>query len=102
MTIGKWEIFAREMALETVRNNTILEDIHAGKRLPKKYMKGYSRITEEEMRQLMLKVEKNISHFLYTLIERDKYNNKQWLETIKRAWFGRLGISWDNPTLNKE
>ena len=57
---------AIEMTHHCVRNNTILEDIHAGKSLPDKYMEGYSRITDEEMKQLMQEIISNIHslHFL--------------------------------------
>ena len=59
---------AIEMTHHCVRNNTILEDIHAGKSLPDKYMEGYSRITDEEMKQLMQEIISNIETCLETPI----------------------------------
>ena len=59
---------AREMTHHCVRNNTILEDIHAGKSLPDKYMEGYSRISEEEMKLLMQEIISNIETCLQTPI----------------------------------
>jgi hypothetical protein len=36
--------------------DSLLEDIHSGKPLPKKYQKGYSRISQNEMKQLMIEM----------------------------------------------
>tara|TARA_R110000824_G_scaffold135548_1_gene298825 strand:- start:4255 stop:4533 length:279 start_codon:yes stop_codon:yes gene_type:complete len=55
---------AIELTHNCVRNYTILEDIHAGKTLPDKYMKGYSRITQKEMKILMEGVITNIKNHL--------------------------------------
>tara|TARA_R110002020_G_scaffold337498_1_gene552961 strand:+ start:14 stop:280 length:267 start_codon:yes stop_codon:yes gene_type:complete len=59
---------AKEMTHHCVRNNTILEDIHAGKSLPDEYMEGYSRISQEEMKQLMQEIISNIETCLQTPI----------------------------------
>jgi hypothetical protein len=36
--------------------NTFLEDLHAGKSLPEKYLRGYSRISDAEMKKLMIEI----------------------------------------------
>jgi len=55
---------AIELAHRCVRNYTVLEDIHAGIKLPDKYMEGYSRITQEEMKALMEDIIINIKNCL--------------------------------------
>ena len=57
---------AREMTHHCVRNNTILEDIHAGKELPEEYKEGYSRISQEEMKELMQEIISNVESCLAT------------------------------------
>ena len=59
---------AKEMTHHCVRWNTILEDIHAGKELPDEYKEGYSRISQEEMKQLMQEIISNIETCLQTPI----------------------------------
>ena len=55
---------AIELAHNAVRNNTILEDIHCGNSLPDKYMEGYSRITDKEMKELMEGIIGNLLYYL--------------------------------------
>jgi len=96
--VGKWRVWARQIAYEAVRNNTILEELHAGKMLPKKYLGyEYSRITEKEMRELMLAVEENIKNCLWVYFGVKKSKEKEFLRAIRNAHFGEYGISWDIP-----
>ena len=55
---------AIELAHNCVRNNTILEDIHAGEELPEKYKNGFSMISQEEMKELMEQVIANLLYYL--------------------------------------
>jgi hypothetical protein len=59
--------FAKLMVRDCFRN-TILEDYHAGKELPKKY-KEYSRITDLEMRFLMREAVDNMYLYLSAVID---------------------------------
>lgn len=108
----KEKIYARWMTLACVRNSSI-ENIHAGKALPKKYLKGYSRITESEMRELMLEVEYKIKHCLhkirtlskfgltYSFDNKEMITEEKFIKAMREALFGKFGVSWDDPTLSK-
>jgi hypothetical protein len=57
------EGWAKVLAYLCVRNNTIIEDIHAGESMPDKYYADgamYSRITGEEMKKFMMEVTANL------------------------------------------
>ena len=84
--ISKYAAFARHITRHSVRD--VLEDIHSE-----------GRISENEMRELMLEVEFQISHELQIFEERK--DNKEYVDSLKKAWFGEYGISWDNPKLDK-
>jgi hypothetical protein len=101
--------FARFLADSCIRNNTSIENIHAGKSLPNKYLKGYSRITEKEMHNLMLQIAHNLTITLQQFIvctdeERafGAYSDEEFSKHLKKIYFGKYGVSWDNPTLNKK
>lgn len=110
MKLSKYKIWARLLARDTVRN-TYLEDLHGGTFPSSKkgdysdvYVispygkipwKKLSRISDEEMRKLMLEVEENIRKGLWVYDRRRK--DKQLLKQITEAFFGEWGISWDIP-----
>lgn len=93
--ISKYRIMARQIALEAVRD-TFLEDLHAGQELPKKYRDDkYSRITDDEMRKLMLEVEEKLRICLWAW-DKKKWRKKS-LPVAQQVFFGKVGISWDRP-----
>ena len=70
---------AVELAHQCVRNNTILEDIHAGEELPEKYKEGYSRISQREMKTLMEDIIKNLLlHFKHPEKIALHYYSQMW------------------------
>jgi hypothetical protein len=85
---SKFRIMARQIALEAVRN-TYLEDLHAE-----------GKISDQEMRRLMLEVENNLRIGLWYWDR--KRNDPNTLKLVEKALFGKYGISWDNPTLSKK
>ena len=58
-----------------------------------------SRISDEEMRKLMLEIEENLRLSLWYWVGRGKHKDKKILEAVEKALFGEDGISWDNPKL---
>lgn len=106
----KHKIWGRLIANEAVRN-TYLEELHGGT-TPSTKTGDYSdvkvvtpygeipwvrlsRISDKEMRTLMLEVEKKIAIGLaaYDI----KGADKNYLKILKQCLFKRFGISWDNP-----
>ena len=73
---------AAEIAYNCVRNNTIIEDIHAGETMPDKYYADepmYSRISQQETMVLMMEITKNIETALenkmgfFTMLVKSKW-----------------------------
>jgi hypothetical protein len=88
---GKQAILARSISLH-VRNSK-LEDLHAD-----------GKITEQEMRELMLEIEYNIAGHLGWLRQQRIISfpmNEQQKDQLTNIFFGPTGISWDNPQLSK-
>lgn len=72
--------------------NTFLEDLHAGKQLPRKYLKGYSRISQAEMKRLMIEAcEKVELLLLMKENEPEKYADFMRLQglIICSSWLGQ-------------
>jgi hypothetical protein len=83
------KIIAKIFTIHGYRNSPI-EDLHAGIRLPKKYLdEKYSRITDEEMKHLNKTIYNQI-YTLITMLEEGKLNSPFWA-----AW----GQDWDEPEL---
>ena len=117
------KVLARYLANGCVRNS-ILEDFHSGT-TPYTEIGDYtdvkvltphgwiewnklSRLSDEEMRELMLYVEKTLESMLAFLqaqkvikINKEGRSSKEILEAVKGLYFGKSGVSWDNPTLDK-
>jgi hypothetical protein len=110
--IGKVKIFVRFLIHQSVRNN--LENLHSGKFPHSKtgdfldvYVnspygeiswKELSRISDKEMRELMLKIEKDMCPILEN---RNIFLKGENFDLVKKAIFGEHGVSWDDPTLDK-
>lgn len=110
MKLSKYKIWARLFAKEAVRD-TYLEELHIGKFPGSKtgdysdvyVMSPYgkipwndlSRISDEEIRKLMLEVEENVRKQLWFYDKRRK--DKNLLQHLKETLFGEYGISWDIP-----
>ena len=108
------KLLARLIAYHGVRN-TELENLHAGKSPSSekgdfsdvKVLTPYgeipwnevSRISDKEMRVLMLSVEKAIEKVLESIprLEKEVGTKKKFEELLKTTLFGEFGISWDIP-----
>lgn len=107
---SKWKIIARQIAVESVRN-TFLEDLHVGT-FPSSKTGDYSdvkvispygeiewnklsRISDEEMRKLMLEIEESLRLSLW--FWNMKHKKQELVRLVETALFGSYGISWDNP-----
>ena len=117
------KVLARLLASKCVRD-TIIEEFHSGV-TPSSKTGDYSdvkvvspygeiewnklsRLSDEEMRELMLYVEKTLESMLAFLqakkvikINKEGRSSKEILEAVKGLYFGKSGVSWDNPTLDK-
>lgn len=117
------KVLARLLASKCVRD-TIIEEFHSGV-TPSSKTGDYSdvkvvspygeiewnklsRLSDEEMRELMLYVEKTLESMLAFLqakkvikINKEDRSSKGILETVRGLYFGKGGVSWDNPTLDK-
>ena len=92
MDIAQIKLISRAIAHQCIRNNTDLEDLH-----------GLSKISDEEIRSLMLGIEKNLINmldFLFEVVEKGKVNIngrdftiKDILEQFKKTY--KKGVSWD-------
>lgn len=108
------QVDARFIALFGVRNS-LLEDLHSGE-FPRSKKKDFSdvvvvtpygkipwnhlsRISEKEMRKLMLEVEKNIQRALWVLSElKVMYKSEKKLEKAMKEFLFEQGfVSWDRP-----
>lgn len=83
MKRSKYKIWGRLIARDAVRN-TVLEDYHA-----------QGKITDKEMRTLMLEVEENLRINLWFYDRKRK--DKELLKNLEEVLFGEWGISWDIP-----
>lgn len=125
MKLSNSRLYARWTAHTCIRDNTPLENLHCGKSPSSK--KGdfsdvkvispygeiawneLSRINDDEMRELMLKIEENLEQQIEAIIGLEnggrvcyptcdiKPDKKMILKTIKRLLFGKYGVSWDIP-----
>lgn len=119
MNMAQIKLIARAVAEQCIRNNTGLEDLHSGITPSSKkgdysdvYVispygqvewKKLSRISDEEMRSLMLSIEENLISmlgFLFEMAEKGKVNvmgkdftMKDTLEKYKKTYI--KGVSWD-------
>ena len=119
MNIAQIKLIARAVAEQCIRNNTDLEDLHSGITPSSKkgdysdvYVvspyrqiewKKLSRISDKEMRSLMLSIEENLIimlDFLFKAVEKGKVNvmgrdftMKDMLEKYKKTY--EKGVSWD-------
>ncbi len=85
------EKLAAEIAFNCVRNNTIIEDIHAGETMPDKYYADepmYSRISQREMMIFMMEVTKNIEMALA--------NRNGFFTTLTDGIFGQVPSYWES------
>lgn len=108
------KLLARYIALHGVRN-TELEDLHCGT-FPSTKTGDYSdvkvvspfgeipwtevsRISDQEMRKLMLDVEKKICHVLDTIpkLEIEAGSVKVFEKALKTFLYDQFGASWDLP-----
>lgn len=112
--VSRRRVFARFISESAVRN-TFLESLHSGispssktgDYTDVKVVTPYgeikwnelSRISDSEMRKLMLEVE----YRMFKAIEYyDFYkDNKAHCDMIKKIKFGERGVSWDDPKLDK-
>lgn len=89
-------MLGRYLAFGGFRNSQ-LENYHAE-----------GRISEQEMRELMLEVEDSISNLILDMIHKGviKYgssdNSKEYFDAFRQGFFSETGISWDNPQLDKQ
>ena len=108
------KLIARFIALHAVRNSE-LENLHAGKSPSSKKgdysdvkvvspfgeieWKNVSRISDKEMRKLMLEVENGIYKVLETIskLEKKAGSKKAFEKMLEEALFGKTGVSWDMP-----
>jgi hypothetical protein len=114
MKLSKWRLWARKIAHDAVRNNTSLEGLHSGI-TPSSKTGDYSdvkvvtpygeiewnklsRISDVEMRKLMLEIEENLRLCFWYHFQFKKREEKIMLEGIKKYLFGEHGISWDIPS----
>lgn len=111
--LPKWLVMARYIAHAGVRNSE-LENLHAGV-WPSSKKGDYSdvkvvtpygeipwnkigRISDPEMRVLMLNIERQIADCLHTL---DLWGDEQ-LPDIQEHLFEQSGVSWDDPRLDEK
>jgi len=107
-----YQILARYIALRAVRNG-ILEGHHTGI-TPVSEAGDYrdvvvvtpsgsipwnevSRLSDEEMRVLMLQVEEEITKCLETIDTLEGPEYQRFLKRLEQELFGSSGISWDRP-----
>lgn len=106
-------VLARYLAEDSVRNS-ILENLHAG-RVPNSKSGDYSdvvvqtptgkipwpnlsRISDREMRALMLDIEMRLARCLrYVEDFRNSSEFDVLLNSIRERSFGKAGVSWDRP-----
>ena len=119
MNMAQIKLIARAVVEKCIRNNTDLEDLHSGITPSSKkddysdvYVvspygqiewKKLSRISDEEMRSLMLSIEENLIGmlgFLFIAVEKGKVNimgrdftMKDMVEKYKKTY--KKGVSWD-------
>ena len=119
MNMAQIKLIARAVVEQCIRNNTDLEDLHSGITPSSKkgdhsdvYVvspygqiewKKLSRISDEEMRSLMLGIEENLIimlDFLFQAVEKGKVNvmgrdftMKDMVEKYKKTY--KKGVSWD-------
>ncbi len=106
------ELLARFIAHQAVRNG-ILEEFHAGV-APSSEAGDFSdvevrspygtipwnrvsRISDPELRRLMLQVEQGIARCLVAIDAMDDAEYAAFLARLEREYFGPGGISWDRP-----
>lgn len=111
--MDRYRVWARALAFECIRNNSPLETIHAGI-WPSSIAGDYSdvtvvspcgetpwvklgRISDTEMRELMLAIEKNLERLLRRLDSCS--DDKDLLDAMGARYFGSGGVSWDRPEL---
>jgi hypothetical protein len=70
--------------------NGLLEDLHAGKPLPTSHQRGYSRISDDEMRRLMIEASAKLSSMLGL-----KQEDPAKYETVIRDYQRRYCRSWN-------
>lgn len=96
----------RHLAKLSVRN--VFEDIHAGKLLPEEFRSNeYSRITDSEMRALMLEVESSMFNMLGVYIKLlegkrvtiagRELDLKEFLDALNIVY--KDGVSWDDKNV---
>ena len=114
-------LFARYITDMCIRNFNSLEDLHSGIFPSKEDLdktkiitpereiewNKLSRISDNEMHNLMLEIEKNIQNLLSMLIPIFEGKtlgscsspiNKEWYrKMIKKHYFGKYGVSWNMP-----
>lgn len=69
--------------------NGYIEELHAGKALPLDYLKGFSRITDIEMKRIMIEASQRIAELLgMRMSEPEKYNAfvRRYNEDYCRGW----------------
>ncbi|MBL9171768.1 MAG: hypothetical protein JNN07_28825 [Verrucomicrobiales bacterium] len=69
--------------------NGYIEELHAGKALPLDYLTGFSRISDMEMKRLMIEASKRIAEFLgMRMSEPEKYNAfvRRYNQDYCRGW----------------
>ncbi len=69
--------------------NGYIEELHSGKALPLDYLTGFSRITDMEMKRIMIEASKRIAELLGMRIsEPEKYNSfmRRYNEDYCRGW----------------
>jgi hypothetical protein len=118
MKDSKWGVLARVLTRDCVRN-TFLEDLHSGVS-PSSKTGDYSdvkvvspygeipwnelsRISDEEMRKLMLEVENLIRQNLWTIFQQGaaRFSDPDFIELLRLEVFDGYGISWDDPSHTK-
>lgn len=125
MYLTKAKLYARWTANSCIRNNTPLENLHCGTTPASKTgdysdvkvvspygeikWNNLSRISDKEMRELMLKIESNLEQQIESILGLEnggvvsypqceiKPNKKMILKCIKQAFFSKYGVSWDIP-----
>ncbi len=112
------ETLARLFAQQGVRN-TILEDFHSG-RIPHSRAGDYSdvkvvtpggdipwnqvsRLSDPEMRALMLNVEQNLARLFLELRAAERAGKLgEMLQEMRQELFSPHGVSWDRPAQNQQ
>lgn len=96
------KLLVRFLADYGVRSS-YLDDLHAGEVLPKKYRdKKYSRITDREMRRLMLNIERGLLRAIRIVMNSSNHSDislsKFFVEALEGAY--KAGVSWDDRLLD--